>query len=118
MDHRFNQNQLKTTYINESGLYSFILSSKLPSAKKFKHWVTHDVLPKIREVWDQKYKELEQKHRELKQKQIESDQKHREDMIGITTLKKNNNDISKYLRNMEPVKRTQVFYLVTSTEYA
>lgn len=34
--------------INESGLYSLILSSKLPSAKKFKHWVTSLVLPDIR----------------------------------------------------------------------
>ena len=34
--------------INESGLYSLILSSKLPNAKKFKHWVTADVLPSIR----------------------------------------------------------------------
>ena len=34
--------------INESGLYSLILSSKLPAAKKFKHWVTSDVLPSIR----------------------------------------------------------------------
>ncbi|MDY4414080.1 MAG: Bro-N domain-containing protein, partial [Ruminococcus sp.] len=31
--------------INESGLYSLILSSKLPNAKKFKHWVTAEVLP-------------------------------------------------------------------------
>jgi anti-repressor protein len=34
--------------INESGLYSLILSSKLPEAKKFKHWVTSEVLPQIR----------------------------------------------------------------------
>jgi len=34
--------------INESGVYSLILSSKLPSAKKFKHWVTSEVLPAIR----------------------------------------------------------------------
>ena len=34
--------------INESGLYSLILSSKLPSAKQFKHWVTSEVLPSIR----------------------------------------------------------------------
>lgn len=38
----------KATIINESGLYSLILSSKLPSAKKFKRWVTSDVLPSIR----------------------------------------------------------------------
>lgn len=34
--------------INESGLYGLILSSKLPSAKRFKHWVTSEVLPAIR----------------------------------------------------------------------
>ncbi len=34
--------------INESGLYSLILSSKLPTAKKFKHWVTTDILPSVR----------------------------------------------------------------------
>lgn len=34
--------------INESGLYSLILSSKMPNAKKFKRWVTNDVLPSIR----------------------------------------------------------------------
>ena len=36
--------------INESGLYSLILSSKLPTAKKFKRWVTSDVLPAIRKT--------------------------------------------------------------------
>lgn len=36
------------TAINESGLYSLILSSKLPSAKKFKKWITSEVLPSIR----------------------------------------------------------------------
>lgn len=35
-------------FINESGLYSLILGSKLPTAKKFKRWVTHEVLPAIR----------------------------------------------------------------------
>ena len=38
----------KITIINESGLYSLILSSKLPNAKKFKRWVTSEVLPAIR----------------------------------------------------------------------
>ncbi len=37
-----------TVIINESGLYSLILSSKLPTAKKFKRWVTNEVLPSIR----------------------------------------------------------------------
>lgn len=36
--------------INESGLYSLILSSNMPTAKKFKHWVTSDILPTIRKT--------------------------------------------------------------------
>ena len=39
-----------TIVINESGLYALILSSKLPSAKEFKHWVTSKVLPSIRKT--------------------------------------------------------------------
>lgn len=38
----------ETTIINESGLYSLILSSKMPSAKKFKRWVTSELLPSVR----------------------------------------------------------------------
>ena len=38
----------KMTFINESGLYALILSSKLESARRFKHWVTSEVLPSIR----------------------------------------------------------------------
>lgn len=44
-DGKGNPNQ---TIINESGLYSLVLSSKLPTAKKFKHWVTAEILPSIR----------------------------------------------------------------------
>lgn len=50
------------TVINESGLYSLILSSKLPTAKKFKHWVTSEVLPAIRKhggyLTDEKIEEV------------------------------------------------------------
>ena len=38
------------TVINESGFYSLVLSSKMPNAKKFKHWVTAEVLPTIRKT--------------------------------------------------------------------
>ncbi len=44
----FTVNGTKGILINESGLYSLILSSKLPTAKKFKRWVTSEVLPTIR----------------------------------------------------------------------
>ena len=42
-----NQNPI---IINESGLYSLILSSKLPTAKQFKRWVTSEILPTIRKT--------------------------------------------------------------------
>lgn len=47
------QDPLKTVemmVINESGLYSLIFGSKLETAKKFKHWVTSEVLPQIRKT--------------------------------------------------------------------
>ena len=40
----------ETIVINESGLYSLILGSKLPTAKQFKHWITADVIPSIRKT--------------------------------------------------------------------
>lgn len=50
------------TIINESGLYSLIMNSTLDSAKKFKYWVTHEVLPSIRKhgayVTDEKAREM------------------------------------------------------------
>lgn len=52
MIHQINISGQKRTVllINESGLYSLILSSKLPTAKKFKRWVTSEVLPAIRKT--------------------------------------------------------------------
>lgn len=38
----------KLNFINESGVYALVFNSKLPKAKEFKHWVTHEVLPSIR----------------------------------------------------------------------
>lgn len=48
----------KVVIINESGLYSLVLSSKLPSAKKFKRWVTSEVLPALRKTGQYQVKEL------------------------------------------------------------
>ena len=47
--------QKSTIFINESGLYSLILQSKLESAKEFKRWVTKDVLPSIRRTGKYEY---------------------------------------------------------------
>lgn len=52
----------KSLLINESGMYSLIIASKLPSARKFKHWVTSEVLPSIRKhgayIEEHKIKEM------------------------------------------------------------
>ena len=46
----FTVNGTPITLINESGLYSLIISSKLPDARAFKRWITHEVLPIIRKT--------------------------------------------------------------------
>ena len=64
----------QAVFINESGLYSLILSSKLESAKRFKRWVTSEVLPAIRKngryELESKAKELQQQNRLLESKNI------------------------------------------------
>lgn len=67
MAHSQNGNLLgrsKTMMINESGLYSLILSSKLPSAKKFKNWVTSEVLPSINKPSNNNVSEPYESHEE------------------------------------------------------
>ena len=59
------QGKRDTTFINESGLYALILSSKLDSARRFKRWVTSEVLPAIRQ--NGRY-ELELHNRQLEQR--------------------------------------------------
>lgn len=53
----------KMSIINEAGVYALIFSSKLPQAKEFKRWVTHEVLPSIRENGE--YKDSENKYDKL-----------------------------------------------------
>lgn len=50
LNESFTVNGTMAVLINESGLYSLVLSSKLPTAKKFKRWVTSEVLPAIRKT--------------------------------------------------------------------
>lgn len=58
------------TIINESGLYSLILSSKLPTAKKFKRWVTSEVLPSIRKTGT--YTLPKEKPNKIKEQEVEA----------------------------------------------
>lgn len=69
----------ETIIINESGLYSLILSSKLPQSKEFKRWVTSEVLPQIRlqgayvpeNLSDEAFIALFKGQKQLKAKQLE-----------------------------------------------
>lgn len=72
----------ETTIINESGLYSLVLSSKLPTAKKFRRWVTSEVLPSLRrsgsyvltKAESEQIRQLQQLQAELQNwKQLEAD---------------------------------------------
>lgn len=56
--------------INESGLYSLILSSKLESAKEFKHWVTSEVLPSIRNTGSYTAQSMSKEEIEAKDKEL------------------------------------------------
>lgn len=55
----------ETTVINESGLYALILSSKLPTAKRFKRWVTSEVLPALRKAGSYTVQGVEPEQRPL-----------------------------------------------------
>ena len=56
------RNEGNTIYINESGLYSLILRSKLESARVFKRWITKDVLPSIRKTRRYIYDDMNHKY--------------------------------------------------------
>ena len=75
------QGKQQHTAINESGLYSLILSSKLDSARRFKRWVTSEVLPAIRKngryELESKAKELQQQNRVLESKKHLARRNHR-----------------------------------------
>ena len=74
--------------INESGLYSLILSSKLPNAKAFKKWVTSEVLPSIRKHGGYISGQAEMSPEELMAKALQVAQKtleEREARIGVLT---------------------------------
>ena len=64
----FTVNGTQAILINESGLYSLILSSKLPNAKQFKRWVTSEVLPAIRKTGTYSVPNKQDKSIEIKER--------------------------------------------------
>ena len=67
------RNEGNTIYINESGLYSLILRSKLESARAFKRWVTKDVLPSIRKTGRYSYDDMNHKYNDSLTFKIENE---------------------------------------------
>ena len=67
------RNEGNTIYINESGLYSLILCSKLESARAFKWWVTKDVLPSIRKTGRYSYDDMNHKYNDSLTFKIENE---------------------------------------------
>lgn len=61
------------SYVNESGMYALVLGSKLESAKKFKHWITSEVLPSIRKTGTYSVEQLSRKQLALMVVQAEEE---------------------------------------------
>lgn len=81
----------ETIFINESGLYALIFGSKLESAKRFKHWVTSEVLPAIRKTGSyQKPMTTDQKIQLLAQGNVELTEK----------IEKVNDDLQEFKKDM------------------
>ena len=107
--------------INESGLYSLILSSKLDSARRFKRWVTSEVLPAIRKngryELESKAKELQQQNRVLESKntlleEITAQQKPLTDYARIILSSTQTVTITQIAQDygMSPVRMNQLLY--------
>lgn len=88
----------QTTIINESGLYALVFGSKLPTAKKFKHWVTSEVLPQIRktgsygkpmsqvEILAQAAQQLVEQERELARLRLDNEEIRKEQKIQSSRI--------------------------------
>nr|UWG01664.1 MAG: hypothetical protein [Bacteriophage sp.] len=85
--------------INESGLYSLVLSSKLPSAKKFKRWITKEVIPSIRKYGGYIAKPLNQLDILEKSIQIMKEQQKR--------LEEHDNRLAKVENNIQQIKELE-----------
>lgn len=94
-------NQANLVYINEAGLYTLILRSKLPIAYEFQDWVTEEVLPSIRKTGQYQINE--------KILQLENE---------LTISKRSNLLLSNYVQNVKERTREQCVYIATTRQYA
>jgi len=105
----------KTIYINEPGLYSLILSSKLKSARAFRRWVISELLPEIRTRGEYKLKQtivekdntIQEKDNALKEKDEKIEQ------LELAKLQ-----IQNFVTNVKMRTQTDYIYILTTTQYA
>lgn len=115
-------NEKNTIYINESGLYSLILSSKKEEAKKFKKWVTSDVLPSLRKHGEYKFKEeIEiltsnfQQQLNLKEETIRLKIKEEEkNKLELQKAQKLNEDYKEYCTRIQSLEKKDIIYILTN----
>jgi prophage antirepressor-like protein len=107
-----NKNDLRTIYINESGLYSLILRSKLDAAKAFKRWITSEVLPSIRK--NNYYVDVNINSEKIKQLEHElAQEKHK-----LAQEKCRNVILTNFTNNVKQRLKKEIIYLATTKRYA
>lgn len=110
-----NQNDLKSTYINETGLYDLIFSCTLDTAQLFRHWITTELLPKIRQIGQENAsKQLTEMALQLeatKEASAAKDEK-------IANLEKRQVRLDTFVRNVRRMDKNQIFYLASTENYA
>jgi len=89
--------------INESGLYSLVLSSKLPAAKKFKRWVTSEILPAIRKTGSFAMKPMSplEMIRELADAAIKQEKQLAEHEARLTTMEEEKTQINSAIKEIQ-----------------
>lgn len=129
-------NEKNTIYINESGLYSLILSSKKSEAKKFKKWVTSEVLPSIRKYGEYKLKEeienitnqfqeqltIKDEQLNTKDSQLKIQEQTIKDQIKINQEKeiklqqetKLKEDYKEYCNRIQSLEKQDIIYILTN----
>jgi prophage antirepressor-like protein len=120
---RLNHNEKNTIYINEPGLYSLILRSKLETAKQFKKWVTTDVLPSLRKTGTYSVpSQIEEDYKQLQlefQNQIISHQLQLEaEQSKLIKQTRFNELMNNFITNIKQRHQKQIIYIATTTKYA
>lgn len=102
---------LETIYINESGLYSLVLRSKMTAAKQFKRWITSEILPSIRKTGEYINEQMKEQLRIEKENREIAEEKLEEKEVEFFKLQENHKRIL-YKRRRHKIQKGEVLYIV------